>query len=189
MVLAIPSVVIGAIAIGPMLFGEFFKDVIKVNTAAHPAMGKLAEHWEQLSDNMPGWLGMAVHSVLTPVFWLALAGVASAWFVYLRNPHIATKAKRMFAPLYTLLENKYYMDRINEVVFAGGSLLLGRGLWKRGDQQMIDGALVNGSARAVGWIASVVRYFQTGYIYHYAFAMILGVLVLLTFFARVIAVN
>jgi NADH-quinone oxidoreductase subunit L len=189
MVLAIPSVVIGAIAIGPMLFGDFFKDVIKVNAAAHPAMAKLAEHWEQLSHNMPGWLGMATHSVLTPVFWLAAAGVASAWFVYLRNPQIATKAKRMFAPLYTLLENKYYMDRINEIVFAGGSLLLGRGLWKRGDQQVIDGALVNGSAQAVGWIASVVRYFQTGYIYHYAFAMILGVLVLLTFFARVIAVN
>ncbi|MGL4574586.1 MAG: NADH-quinone oxidoreductase subunit L [Burkholderiaceae bacterium] len=189
MVLAIPSVVIGAIAIAPMLFGDFFKDVIKVDAVAHPAMTKLAEHWQHFAHNMPGWLGMALHSVVTPVFWLAAAGVASAWYIYLRNPQIATKAKRMFAPLYTLLENKYYMDRINEIVFAGGSLLLGRGLWKRGDQQMIDGALVNGSASAVGWIASVVRYFQTGYIYHYAFAMILGVLVLLTFFARVIAVN
>jgi NADH-quinone oxidoreductase subunit L len=189
MVLAIPSVVIGAIAISPMLFGDFFKGVITVNAGEHPAMTKLAEHWEHFTHTTPGWIGMALHAVATPVFWLALAGVLSAWFIYMRKPAIATHARQLFSPLYTLLENKYYMDRLNEVVFAGGSLLLGRNLWKRGDQHLIDGAFVNGSAAAVGWLAGVVRYFQTGYIYHYAFAMILGVLVLLTFFARVFVVS
>jgi NADH-quinone oxidoreductase subunit L len=189
MVLAIPSVVIGAIAIGPLLFGEFFKDVIRVDAVAHPAMAKLTEHWQHFSHETPGWLGMAMHSLITPVFWLAASGVAAAWYIYMRKPAIAERAQRTFSPLYVLLSNKYYMDRINEIVFAGGSLLLGRGLWKRGDQQIIDGAAVNGSARLVGWVAGVVRYLQTGYIYHYAFAMILGVLVLLTFFARVFLVS
>jgi NADH-quinone oxidoreductase subunit L len=189
MVLAIPSVVIGAIAIGPLLFGDFFKEVIRVDSVAHPAMIRLAEHWTHFSQGSPGWLGMALHSVATPVFWLAAAGVASAWYVYMRRPQIAERAKAALSPIYALLDNKYYMDRINEIVFAGGSLLLGRGLWKRGDQQVIDGVAVNGSARIVGWVAGVVRYFQTGYIYHYAFAMILGVLVLLTFFARVFLVS
>jgi NADH-quinone oxidoreductase subunit L len=188
MVLAIPSVVIGAIAIGPMLFGDFFKDVIRVDMTLHPAMAKLAEHWAQFAEGKPGWVGMALHSVVTPVFWLAAAGVASAWYIYMRRPQIAQRVREIFAPLYTLLDNKYYMDRVNEIVFAGGSLLLGRGLWKRGDQLVIDGAAVNGSARFVGWVAGVVRYFQTGYIYHYAFAMILGVLFLLTF-SRVFAVS
>jgi NADH-quinone oxidoreductase subunit L len=181
MVLAIPSVVIGAIAIDPMLFGDFFKNVIYVNSSAHPAMTKLLEHWAHLSASMPGWLGMAVHSVLTPVFWLAASGVAAAWYIYLRKPSIATNVQRVFGPIYKLLENKYYMDRINEIVFAGGSLLLGRGLWKRGDQQVIDGGIVNGSAGGVRWIAGLVRFFQTGYIYHYAFAMIVGALVLLSY--------
>jgi NADH-quinone oxidoreductase subunit L len=152
-------------------------------------MAKLTEHWQHFSHETPGWLGMAMHSLITPVFWLAASGVAAAWYIYMRKPAIAERAQRTFSPLYVLLSNKYYMDRINEIVFAGGSLLLGRGLWKRGDQQIIDGAAVNGSARLVGWVAGVVRYLQTGYIYHYAFAMILGVLVLLTFFARVFLVS
>jgi NADH-quinone oxidoreductase subunit L len=185
MLLAIPSVIIGLIAVGPMLFGDFFKGVITIDTAAHPAMAKLAEHWAHFTEaNGKGmeWIGYGLHSVVTLPFWLAVAGVASAWFIYLRKPEIAESARRVFAPIYTLLENKYYMDRINEVVFAAGARLLGRGLWKGGDQAVIDGVAVNGSARAVGWFAALVRELQSGFIYHYAFAMILGLVALLYFF-------
>jgi NADH-quinone oxidoreductase subunit L len=189
MLLAIPSVVIGAIAIDPLLFSGFFKNVIQINLDVHPAMQNLLEHWQHFSQTMPGWVGMALHAAATPVFWLAAAGAISAWYVYLRNPALANKAQRLFSPLYTLLENKYYMDRINEYIFAGGSLLLGKNLWRRGDHQIIDGVAVNGSARLVGWFASVIRQVQTGYIYHYAFAMIIGVLVLLTFFTRILLVG
>jgi NADH-quinone oxidoreductase subunit L len=189
MALAIPSVVIGAIAIGPMLFGDFFKGIIQTDTAVHPAMGKLLEHWQDFSYSSPGWVGMALHAVATPVFWLALAGAVSAWYIYLRKPSIADKTRQLFAPIYTLLDNKYYMDRFNQFVFARGSVGLGTRLWKHGDQQVIDGAAVNGSARLIGWFAGTVRHLQTGYIYHYAFAMIIGVLLLLTFFARVLLVS
>jgi NADH-quinone oxidoreductase subunit L len=176
MVLAIPSVIIGAVAVGPLLYGEFFKGVISVDLAAHPALQHLKEHWH-------GALAYGLHSIQTYPFWLALGGVVSSWYIYLKNPAIAAKAKSMFMPVYKLLENKYYLDRFNQWFFAGGAVLLGRGLWKGGDQAAIDGTLVNGSARLIGWVASVVRHLQSGYIYHYAFAMILGVLFLLTMFS------
>jgi NADH-quinone oxidoreductase subunit L len=111
-----------------------------------------------------------------------LAGVVLAWFFYLVRPDIPAAIKQRFSGLYTLLENKYYMDRINEVVFAGGARLLGRGLWKGGDQALIDGLAVNGSARLVGWVAGVSRLLQSGYIYHYAFAMLVGIALVLFFF-------
>ena len=123
---------------------------------------------------------MAIHGMSQLPFFLAVAGVVLAWFFYLKRPDIPAMIMTTFKPIYTLLENKYYFDKFNEVVFAGGSRSVGRGLWKGGDQLLIDGLLVNGSARVVGWISSVSRLLQTGHIYQYAFMMIFGVFVLLT---------
>lgn len=176
MLLAIPSVIVGAIAVEPLVYGDFFKDVIFVNFSVHPVMEHLKTHWH-------GALAYGLHAFVTLPFWLAVAGVVSSGYIYLRNPAIAEKCKTLFSPLYTLLDNKYYLDRFNEWFFAGGARLLGRGLWKGADQTFIDGWLVNGSARFIAWFAAVVRQFQSGYIYHYAFAMIIGVLFLITFFS------
>ncbi|NKE65296.1 NADH-quinone oxidoreductase subunit L [Ramlibacter sp. RBP-2] len=175
LLLALPSVVIGFLTIQPMLFGDLLKDSIFVDPAKHGAMAGLAQMFH-------GPVQMALHGFTTAPFWLALAGVVAAWYMYLVNPALPAAIKRMFQPVYTVLENKYYMDWFNEQVIARGARLLGRGLWKGGDEGVIDGALVNGSARAVGWIAGIVRWVQTGYIYHYAFAMIIGVFVLMTWF-------
>ncbi|MDP3821782.1 MAG: NADH-quinone oxidoreductase subunit L [Burkholderiales bacterium] len=173
--LAIPSVVIGFLTIQPMLFSDFLKDSIIVDAAKHPAMAELAKMFH-------GPLQMALHGLMTAPFWLALAGVVLAWYMYLANPALPAKVKKVLQPLYTVLENKYYMDWFNEQVLARGARLLGVGLWKGGDEAVIDGALVNGSARGVAWVAGVVRWFQTGYIYHYAFGMLLGVIVLMSYF-------
>lgn len=172
--LAIPSVVIGYIGIEPMLFGEYFRDAIFINAEAHPVMEELAHHFH-------GATAMALHAVMTPVFWLALSGVALSWFFYLKRPDIPEKIKAMAGPIYTLLDNKYYFDKFNEIFLAGGARLLGRGLWKGGDVGVIDGLIVGGSVRVVGWIAGMARFFQSGHIYHYAFTMIFGVCALLSF--------
>jgi NADH-quinone oxidoreductase subunit L len=171
--LAIPSVIIGYIGIEPMLFGGFFKDAIFVDSAAHPVMKELAHHFH-------GAFAMATHAVTTAVFWLAFFGVALSWFLYMKRPDIPAAIKSRFGGLYTLLDNKYYFDKFNDVVFAGGARLLGRGLWKGGDAGLIDGIIVNGSVHLVGWFAAVARLFQTGHIYHYAFTMIIGVFALMT---------
>ncbi len=173
--LAIPSVVIGYLTLMPMLFGDFLKDAITVNTAAHPAMAKLAEL-------IHGPLAMAAHAFSTPPLWLALAGVALSYYMYMVNPALPAAIQRMFRPVYTLLENKYYMDWINENILARGARVLGVGLWKGGDQAVIDGAVVNGSWKLVGWVAGVARWLQSGYLYHYALAMIIGILVLMSYF-------
>ncbi|WP_423707944.1 NADH-quinone oxidoreductase subunit L [Undibacterium sp. WLX3042] len=172
--LAIPSVAIGFIAIEPMLFGSFFKDVIFVNEAHH-AM-------EELRHEFHGPVAMATHALTTAPFWLALAGVAVSYFFYMVKPSIPAAIKKNASAVYTLLDNKYYMDRFNEIVFAGGARFLGRGLWNVGDKGLIDGLVVNGSAKLVGWFSKLVRLFQSGYIYHYAFVMILGVLAFLVYF-------
>ena len=172
--LAIPSVFIGYFTIEPMLYGSFFKDAIFINAEAHPVMEELAHHFH-------GAAAMALHAVQTPVFWLAAGGVALSWFFYLKRPDIPEKIKTTFAPIYTVLENKYYFDKFNEVFVAGGARLLGRGLWKGGDIGLIDGLIVGGSVRVVGLLAMMVRLFQSGHIYHYAFTMIIGVFALLSF--------
>ncbi len=172
--LAIPSVVIGAIAIGPMLFGDVFKGVITVD-ARHEAMAELAQHFH-------GWAAMGVHALQTLPFWLAVAGVAAAYYCYLINPALPEAIRNRFSAVYRLLDNKYYLDRFNEVVFAGGARALGGGLWKAGDQAVIDGLAVNGSARLVGWFAGLLRGIQSGLIYHYAIAMIVGVALLIWWF-------
>jgi NADH-quinone oxidoreductase subunit L len=173
--LAIPSVVIGFVAIQPMLFGDFFKDVIFIDAVKHPAMAQFATIFH-------GPLAMAVHGLQTPPFWLALAGVALSYYMYMVNPALPTAIKKAVMPIYTLLENKYYLDWINENILARGARGLGVGLWKGGDQMLIDGAVVNGSWKLVGWIAGIVRRMQTGYVYHYALVMLLGIFALMTWF-------
>jgi NADH-quinone oxidoreductase subunit L len=173
--LAIPSVVIGFMAIEPMLFGEFFHGVIQINAQKHGAMAELEEMFH-------GPWQMAVHALTTLPFWLAVAGVLSSYLMYMLFPAVPAAIKQRAMPLYTLLENKYYLDWINENILARGARALGTGLWKVGDQAVIDGTIVNGSWRLVGWISSVVRKGQSGYLYHYALVMILGIFVLLTYF-------
>jgi len=171
--LAIPSVLIGLFTVGPMLFGGYFEGAIAVD-ARHPAMATLASHFH-------GWLALGMHALATPAFWLALAGVASAYYCYMVNPRLPQAIADRFGAIYRLLDNKYYLDRINEVVFAGGARRLGTGLWKAGDQALIDGVAINGSARLVGWFAGVLRLAQTGRINSYAITMIVGVALLLLF--------
>jgi NADH-quinone oxidoreductase subunit L len=175
LLLAIPSVVIGYMTIEPMLFGEFFKDAIFTDADKHHVMHELA-------DAFHGPVAMAVHAVSTAPFWLALSGVVVAWYMYLVNPAVPAFFARVLRPLIVVLENKYFMDWINENILARGARLLGTGLWKGGDRALIDGLLVNGSWKVVGWVSSVVRWFQSGYLYHYALVMILGILVLMTYF-------
>ena len=173
--LAIPSVVVGFMFIQPMLFGDFFKDVIFVDAVKHPSMAHIAEEFH-------GAWAMALHGLQTAPFWLALAGVISSYYMYMVNPALPAGIKARVGPIYTLLENKYYLDWINENIIARGMRVLGTGLWKGGDQALIDGTFVNGSWKLVRWIAGMVRKAQTGFIYHYALVMILGVFVLMTYF-------
>ena len=172
--LAIPSLLIGFIAIEPMLYGDYFKGVIFVNAEAHPAMEHLAEEFH-------GAIAMGVHSLTTLPFILAFSGVALSWFFYMKRPDIPAAIQRRFSGINTLLENKYYFDKINEFVFAGGARVLGGVFWRGGDVGFIDGLVVNGSAKFVGWLSSISRLFQTGYVYHYAFMMIIGLLALMTY--------
>lgn len=173
--LAIPSVVVGFMFIQPMLFGDFFKDVIFVDAAKHPAMAKLGEIFH-------GPVAMALHGLQTAPFWLALAGVALSYYMYMVNPALPAGIKARVQPLYRLLENKYYLDWINENILARGARALGVGLWKVGDQAIIDGGIVNGSWKLVGAVAGMVRWIQSGFIFHYALVMILGVFALMTWF-------
>ncbi len=170
--LAIPSMLIGFFTIGPMLHTEYFGDAIFISDN-HPAMHEMYEHFE-------GSVHMALESVTTLPFWLALAGVVSAWFCYLKRPEIPALIQKRFSPIYTLLDNKYYFDRFNDWFFAGGARGASRLLWKFGDVKVIDGFFVNGSAKVVGLFSGVMRGLQTGYVYHYAFWMIVGVSALLT---------
>ena len=173
--LAIPSVVIGYLTIEPMLFGEFFRDSIVVDAVRHPAM-------EELRGLFHGRLEMAEHALTTAPFWLALGGVVLAFLMYIVFPSIPAAIRRSGGFVLDLLDNKYYLDWFNENVIARGVRGLGVGLWKGGDQKLIDGTLVDGSWKVVGWISGVVRWFQTGYVYQYALVMIMGVFVLMTYF-------
>ena len=170
--LAIPSVLIGYVAIEPMLFGGYFGDAVFISEN-HPAMHELHEEFH-------GAFAMAMHALTTLPFWLAVAGVASAWYFYMKNPAIPAAIRKYFSFLYTVLDQKYYFDRFNDWFFAGGARGASRFLWKFGDVKLIDGFFVNGSAKLVGMFSGMLRGLQTGYVYHYAFWMILGVSLLLT---------
>jgi NADH-quinone oxidoreductase subunit L len=173
--LAIPSVFIGYFTIDSMLFGDFFKGAIFVNDTTHPVM-------EELAQAFHGAPQMAAHAIGTLPLWLAIAGVALAYVFYMLKPEWPAAIKRTFMPVFNLLENKYYLDWINENILARGARALGSGLWKVGDQTIIDGFFVNGSWKLVGWVSGIVRKAQSGYLYHYALVMILGIFVLMTYF-------
>ncbi len=175
--LAIPSVVIGAIALMPMLFGDFFKGVIYVDGSKHGAMAELAE-------KIHGWIPMALHGFTAAPFWLALAGVVTSYVFYMLKPEIPAAIKRVSEKvgLYQVLEGKYGVDWVYENIFARGSRVLGSLFWKVGDQGLIDGLIVNGSWKVVGRISALVRWLQTGYVYHYALVMILGIFLAMTYF-------
>ena len=173
--LAIPSVIIGYIAIEPMLYGDFFKGVIFVNHEAHPTMHLMKEEFH-------GALAMVSHSLHSPVLYLAVAGVVSAWVLYIKAPGLPAKIAAAFRPVYVLFENKYYLDVIYYNVFAKGSRALGTFFWKAIDTAIIDNGIVNGSAKLVGAVSAQVRKMQTGFIYTYAAFMVTGVLVLIVAF-------
>ncbi|WP_416223992.1 NADH-quinone oxidoreductase subunit L [Thiohalophilus sp.] len=172
--LAIPSVIIGAFFMGDMIAGDFFREAIFV-LPEHDALGEWAAGFH-------GWWAMALHAFVTWPFWLAAAGVLTAWFLYMKRPEIPGQIQARLQWLHTLLVNKYGFDRFNEIVFAGGGRQIGQKLWRIGDVKLIDGVIVNGSAALVGWFAGRIRHVQTGYLFHYAFAMIIGLVVLLGLF-------
>jgi NADH-quinone oxidoreductase subunit L len=174
--LAIPSVLVGAVLVGPMLFGDYFRAAIEV-LPANDVLGQLGHHYT-------GVLGFVAHGVAALPFWLAMAGLATAWYLYLQRPDLPERVRARAGLLYTILVEKYGFDTFNQVVFAGGTRALGSLLWRVGDQRVIDGWLVNGSARAVGLLSGVVRRLQSGYLYQYAFAMIVGLVALLGWFVR-----
>jgi NADH-quinone oxidoreductase subunit L len=169
--LAIPSVIAGFL-IGPMVFEDFFNESIKV-MPVHDVLAESGEHYH-------GPVGYILHGLIAAPVWLALAGVATAWWFYIRHPHLPAQVRHRAAWLYDLLQRKYGFDEFNDRVFAGGGRNLGQFLWRFGDARVIDGAVVNGAARAVGWLSGRVRHAQTGFLYHYAFVMIIGLLLLMS---------
>jgi NADH-quinone oxidoreductase subunit L len=170
--LAIPSVYTGWLYIEPMLFGGYYGSSIVVRPE-HAVLDQLKSEWH-------GEIAFIRHGLFGLPFWLAIAGIVAAWYCYLVNPALPERLKRMAGGLYTLLDNKYYFDRFNDWFFAGGARGLGNVAADVGDRRVIDGFFVNGAARLVGWGARMMRLIQTGYVYHYAFTMIIGVVVLLT---------
>jgi len=169
--LAIPSVIIGGLTIGYMLFGDYFGSAVVI-ADQHNGLAEVAKHFH-------GAWAFVEHSFSGLPIYLAAAGVFSAWFIYMKRPDLAESYKQRFSFLYNLLDNKYYFDDFNSAAFGGGSRKLGDRLWQIGDVTLIDGLMVNGSAKLVSWFAGVARHLQTGMLYHYAFAMIIGVLMLL----------
>ena len=169
--LAIPSAIIGALFVEPMLFAGFFGDAIQVKPE-HDVLAHVGEGFH-------GVLGFILHGMMAPPFWLAMSGVGTAYYFYMVRPDIPEAIKQRFSGVHALLENKYGFDSFNEIFFAGGSRGIGGLLWKFGDTKLIDGLVVNGSAYSVGKIAAIIRHLQSGYLYHYAFAMIIGLLIML----------
>ena len=172
-VLAIPSVLIGALTVGPMVFGHpgFFSNSIMV-LPQHDHIHEVAEHFS-------GPIAMALAAVYTMPFWLAVSGILAAWVCYVLCPGVPSMIVSKIGFLYRFMMNKYCFDDFNQQVFAGGTRLLGSLFWRVGDQTLIDGAMVNGTAHTVGMVSQVIRKIQTGYLYHYALAMIVGLLVLI----------
>ncbi len=172
--LAIPSLVAGFLFLDPVVFGGYFAESIKV-LPAHDVVRQIAEHYAGLGP-------FIAHGLQSAPFLLAVAGIVTAWFMYVRLPHLPGLVREKAGAIYTLLLRKYFVDEFNEFVFAGGARAIGRLFWKIGDVKLIDGLAVNGTARVVGWVSSIIRHIQSGYVYHYAFAMILGLFLLITFF-------
>jgi NADH-quinone oxidoreductase subunit L len=174
--LAIPSIVIGALTVVPVLFGNYFGGSIFV-LPANDVTAKVGGDFAS-----PVWLSFALHGLSAPPFLLALAGAVTAWLFFLRRPAWADDAARRFRGLYTILTHKYYFDWFNENVIAPLARLIGVGLWKGGDQLLIDGVMVNGTAQEVSWFGALLRRVQSGYLYSYAFWMMIGLALLLGWF-------
>jgi len=174
--LALPSLAIGYMTVEKMLYGDFFGNAIYV-ADRHPVM-------HELNQNFHGAVAMGLHAVVTLPFWLAAAGVGLSAFFYLKRPDIPAAIQKRFSFIHSMLVNKYWFDEFYSAVFAKGARLLGGSLWRRGDQAVIDGFIINGSAHLIERLSRLVRAFQSGYIYHYAFAMLIGVFALVTWFAR-----
>jgi len=170
--LAIPSAIIGWFSVKDVLFGDYFGSAIVVSSS-HDVLA-------QLGKSFHGSQALFLHSIQTPVFWLAAAGVITAWFLYLKRPDIPEAIKGKVSGLYELLVNKYYFDDLYIKGFAAGGRAVGTFLWKKGDELLIDGVLVNGTANTIGRLAGVMRQIQTGYLYTYAFSMIIGLTMLLS---------
>mgnify|MGYP001306833993 CR=1 FL=1 len=181
-VLAIPSLIIGACLVGPMLFGDYYAGAIQV-AESHNVLLEIGHHYHG------EWYAVAwqffVHAVSHPtVILLAFAGIFTAWLLYIKFPEVPGKIATGLSPIYRLLENNYGFDAFNQKIFAGGTKGIGQLLWQIGDVKIIDGLIVNGSALSVRWFSGVIRQIQSGYVYHYAFAMILGLLLLLAVFVH-----
>ena len=172
--LAIPSVVVGYFAIGPLVYGNYFQGAIFIDTLRHPGLLHLADEYQ-------GPMAMVAHSLSNLPLWLAAAGVLTAWIGYMKAPHLPGLVKNRVNGVYQVLVNKYYLDELYYAVFAKGARALGTLFWKFGDMLLIDGLLVNGTASLVGSLSRFTRKWQTGFIYSYAATMIIGVLVLMTY--------
>jgi NADH-quinone oxidoreductase subunit L len=166
--LAIPSIVIGYLTIGPVLFGGWLSDAIVV-LPQNDTVGAVGEHFH-------GPAAMATHALQTAPFWLMISGFVLATVIYRLRPSIADQLQQKLPGLHRLLENKFYFDELYQKIFVSKVVSIGNGLWKRADAGLIDGWLVNGSARLVGNLAARVRVWQSGYLFHYAFAMIVGLI-------------
>ena len=177
--LAIPSVLIGALFAGPMLVGDHFGESIVV-LAEHDTVRAFAEQFH-------GAVSFAFHGLLTLPFWLAMAGVGTAWYLYILRPDLPAVIRERFQAVHSVLERKYGFDEFNQWFFAGGARGIGNALWRVGDVALIDGLMVNGSAKLVGWISGIVRTLQNGLLYTYAFAMIIGLMVLIGVFVTFVA--
>jgi len=169
--LAIPSLVIGWIAIEPVLFGGFFGDAIKVSEE-HDVLAHQGEAFH-------GSATFILHALQGPAVYLALAGAVSAWYLYLKRPDIPEMLQQKLSGLYNLLDRKYYFDDLYIKGFAAGGRRVGQFLWNKGDELVIDGLIVNGTAKMIGVFAGILRQIQTGYLYHYAFAMFFGITLIL----------
>ena len=172
--LAIPSVVVGWVFVEPMLYGSHYGDSIVVSQA-HDVLGRMRASWH-------GAGAMVLHAFVTVPFWLTLFGAVTAWYLWCRRPDVPQRIAERFRTVHTVLTRKYYFDELYESVLAGLGRAVGGGLWQVGDVRIIDGLMVNGSARGIGWLSGVVRRVQTGLLYHYAFAMIIGLLLLVSLF-------
>ena len=176
-ILAIPSLVIGAFLVGPMVLGDYYVDAIRVSAEHGAGLHEMASHYSGAFD-------FVMNSYKHAPVWLALAGMYVAWLCYIRFPHWPGKIAGVFAVPYRLLVRKYYFDEVYQAVFAGGARITGNTLWQWGDVRIIDDLLVNGTARMVRRFSALIRKLQTGYLYHYAFAMIIGLLLLLAVFVH-----
>ena len=172
--LAFFSLAAGFLFIEPLVFGGFFAESIKV-LPAHDVVKEVGEQYNGLGP-------FIAHGLQSAPFLLAVGGIVTAWIMYVRLPHLPGRVREKASAIYTLLLRKYFVDEFNEFVFAGGARAIGRLFWKIGDVKLIDGLAVNGTARVIGWVSTVIRHIQSGYVYHYAFAMILGLFLLITFF-------